>query len=414
MPSAVVVGAGLGGLAVAGALARADWQVTLLERDDRLRADNAALLIAPFGVAALQRIGVGAGLDAVATPVPYRGIRRPDGGWLVEPEAIDAPDQTPLVVHREDLHDALFAGLGEAVTIRTGVGIRIIRQPAGVGAAFESPAVSDGTTTWEADVVIGADGVDSLVRRRLSPEGSVVSAGCTAWRAVIPWYRASELIERLERVPTAASGGESVGVSVGAGHRFRYAVMGARGSAGGSSSRGGLYWTATVPGAVRPESAAAQLGLLRRWFADWHAPISDILAATEPDELIQHAIGELWPIPRTFSFPAGRGGYALLGDAAHAMAHHLGSGGSLAFEDAAALTEALTGVVPGAGLHAALDGYSQARRTSVARIGKQSRRIGAVLTASRAPSRTRDAALGLVPGPLGRATHALRQLKRSS
>jgi 2-polyprenyl-6-methoxyphenol hydroxylase-like FAD-dependent oxidoreductase len=404
MPSAIVVGAGIGGLAVAGALARADWHVTLLERGDRLRADNAALMLAPFGVAALHRLGVGAGLDAIATPVPYQGIRRPDGGWLVRPEDVDAPAQTPLVVHREDLHDALVAGLGDAVSIRTGVGVRTILMPG----TSESPAVSDGANQWEADVVIGADGVDSAVRRRLAPEGSVVSAGCTAWRAVIPWYRASELISLLERSPTAADGGETIG----SGHRFRYAVMGARGSAGGSS-RGGIYWAATVPGAARPESPAAQLGLLRRWFADWHAPISDLLAATEPADLIQHPIGELWPIPRTFSFQAGKGGYVLIGDAAHAMAHHLGQGGCLALEDAAVLTAGLTGVVPGIALRAALDAYSQARRSSVVRIVRQSRRVGAVLTASRAPSRTRDAALGLVPGPIGRATHALRQFRRS-
>ncbi len=89
---------------------------------------------------------LGAGLDAIASPVPYQGIRRPDGGWLVRPEDLDAPDQTPLVVHREDLHDALFAGLGDAVAIRTGVGIRTIRVPTGTGAAHESPAVSDGVT----------------------------------------------------------------------------------------------------------------------------------------------------------------------------------------------------------------------------------------------------------------------------
>ena len=56
MRTAVVVGAGVGGLAAAGALARAGWQVTLLERGDRLRgAGGAALLIWPNGVAALRR-----------------------------------------------------------------------------------------------------------------------------------------------------------------------------------------------------------------------------------------------------------------------------------------------------------------------------------------------------------------------
>ena len=403
MPAAVVVGAGVGGLAVAGALAQRDWNVTLLERGDRLRADHAALLLWPSALAALHRLGLGPGLAEISTPVTARGIRRPDGQWLVRQDDPAAGGEQPVVVHREDLHDALVAGLSGRIEIRTGIAVRVVRT-----ATSQAPAVSDGATTWEADLVVGADGVDSVVRRRLAPEASVVSAGCTAWRAVIPWYRATDLVEKLDRLSTGGTGGETVG----SGHRFRYALLGHRGSAG-TSTRGGVYWTATVPGAARPESPIAQLALLRRWFADWHTPIGDLIAATDPDELIQHPVTELWPVPRAFAFHAGRGGYALLGDAAHAMAHHLSTGAGLALEDAATLADAMRGVTAGPSLINALDGYSQARRPAVARIVRQSRRVGAVLASTRGSARTRDAALGLTPGLVGRASSALRNLRRT-
>src|SRR5256885_2386513 len=90
MRSAVVVGAGVGGLAAAGALARTGWQVTLLERGDRLRGDSAALLLWPNGVRALRALGLGGGLGAIASPAPTRGIRRPGGQWLVEPDPAEA------------------------------------------------------------------------------------------------------------------------------------------------------------------------------------------------------------------------------------------------------------------------------------------------------------------------------------
>ena len=64
MPTAVVVGAGIGGLAVAGALARNDWNVTLIERTDRLSADQAGLLLWPSGVTAMQRLGRGIGVSS--------------------------------------------------------------------------------------------------------------------------------------------------------------------------------------------------------------------------------------------------------------------------------------------------------------------------------------------------------------
>src|SRR5256714_3443501 len=233
MRSAVVVGAGVGGLAIAGALARTGWQVTLLERNDRLRGDSAALMIWPNGIRALHALGLGGGLGAIATPAPTRGIRRPNGQWLVQPDDPPDEDGTSVVVHREDLHDTLVAGLGDRIDIRTGVAVRTVR--AGPG---EVPAVGDGRTMWEADLVVAADGVDSAVRRRLAPGSTAVAAGCAAWRAVIPWYRAPKL-------PTdAATGGETLGH----GHRFRYAVLGERAASPG----GGVYWAATGPRAHRP------------------------------------------------------------------------------------------------------------------------------------------------------------------
>jgi 2-polyprenyl-6-methoxyphenol hydroxylase-like FAD-dependent oxidoreductase len=404
MADAVVVGAGIGGLAVAGALARRDWNVTLLERGERLRGDRAALLIWPNGIAALRRLGLGGGLDGIAHPVSARGIRRPDGSWLVRPDETESAG-APVVVHGEDLHDALIAGLGGRIDIRTGVAVKTLRT-----SPSQPPMVGDGVSTWDADLVVGADGIDSTVRRRLVPEASVVSAGCAAWRAVIPWYQAGDLVARLERLPTGASSGETIGN----GHRFRYATLGHRGSAG-SSSRGGIYWAATVPGAARPESATAQLALLQRWFHNWHAPIEDIIGATAPDNLVQHAVSELWPLPKTFTFKAASGGYALIGDAAHAMAHHLGHGACLALEDAAALAELIGSPLQGMQVGAALDAYDQARRPEVGRIGRQSRRVGAVLAASRtSDARTRDAALGLTPSLVGRASQAIRGLRRPS
>src|SRR5256886_2427892 len=297
------------------------------------------------------------------------------------------------------MRSAVVAGLGDRIDIRTGIAVRTVRALPG-----ELPAVGDGRHTWEADLVVAADGVDSVVRRRLAPESTAVAAGCAAWRAVIPWYRAPKLPEG------AATGGETLGH----GHRFRYALLGERGSAGGSS-RGGIYWAATVPGAYRPEPSAAQLALLRRWFADWHGPIGDILAATEPDDLIQHPVAELRPIPRTFAFPSGPGGFVLLGDAAHAMSHHLGQGACLALEDAATLRSLVHEAIPGRSLVSALEEYTATRRPRVARIVRQSRRVGAVYAANgNLVVRARNAALGLTPRLLGRAGAVARQWRPPS
>ena len=104
---------------------------------------------------------------------------------------------------------------------------------------------------------------------------------------------------------------------------------------------------ATAAGAPRPEPPATQLALLRRWFAGWHAPVGELLDATDPDDLVQQEVRELRPLPRAYGFPVGPGGVVLLGDAAHAMPHHLGQGACLAFEDAATLRVAAAATRPG-------------------------------------------------------------------
>jgi 2-polyprenyl-6-methoxyphenol hydroxylase-like FAD-dependent oxidoreductase len=292
------------------------------------------------------------------------------------------------------------AGLGERLDIRTGIGVRGVRITGG-----DRPVVDDGRNTWEADLVVAADGIDSVLRRRLAPESIAVSAGCTAWRAVIPWYRAPQLPEDL------VVGGETLG----AGYRFVAASLGERGSSGGSS-RGGIYWVATVAGAARPEPPITQLALLRRWFADWHPPIGELLAATEPDDLVQQAVRELRPMPRGFGFASGPGGVVLLGDAAHAMPHHLGQGACLAFEDAATLCSVIRDAVPGDQLRAAVSEYGRLRRPRAVRVARQNKRMGAVLQArGRLALRARDATLGtLSPRLLDRtATAASRWLPPS-
>jgi 2-polyprenyl-6-methoxyphenol hydroxylase-like FAD-dependent oxidoreductase len=381
MRTAVVVGAGLGGLAAAGALARAGWQVTLLERADRVRPGRTALWLGPDGVRALRALGLGEGLAAIATPVPDTGVRRPDGQWLTPPGSQrDGAAEPPVVVHREDLHDALVAGLGDT-RIRTGVAVRGVRATPG-----ERPAVTDGRQSVEADLVVAADGTDSVIRRRVAPESVAVSAGCVAWRAVVPAFRA----------PALPDGVLMAGETVGGGYRFVHAPLGRSGSA-----RGGVFWVATAAGAPRPEPPATQLALLRRWFADWPAPVCDLLAATEPGDLVQEEMRELRPLPRGYGFPAGTGGVVLLGDAAHALPHHLGNGAGLALADAATLRETMAQAAPGPRLLAAVAAYDQICRPRTVRTVRQARRADASAQArGRLARRARDAALGALPARL--------------
>ena len=85
MRTAVVVGAGMAGLAAAGGLARAGWRVTVLERAERVAAPPTALVLWSNGLRALESLNPDGGWSAITTPLPDGGVRRPDGHWLVPP-----------------------------------------------------------------------------------------------------------------------------------------------------------------------------------------------------------------------------------------------------------------------------------------------------------------------------------------
>jgi 2-polyprenyl-6-methoxyphenol hydroxylase-like FAD-dependent oxidoreductase len=383
--TAVVVGAGMAGLAAAGALARDGWQVTLLERGERVAAPPTALVLWPNGRRALDSLDPQGGWSAILSPLPDGGVRRPDGQWLVGPRARPGVGHAPAVVHLVDLYDALVAGLGDRVDIRTGVEITTVRT----GRA-QRPTVGDGRQLFEADLLVAADGIDSPIRRALAPEAVAVGSGFAAWQAVIPGHRVPKL------PPDQATGGETLG----AGYRFVSMPLGER-----AAGKGGVYWVATAAGAPRPEPPATQLALLRRWFAHWHAPVGDLLAATRPEDLIPQEVRELRPLPRAYGFRAGTGGVVLIGDAAHAMPHHLGQGACLAFEDAATLRSLVAEIAPGEGLGTAVEAYDKARRPRTTSVVRQTRRMSAVVQArGRLALRARDAALGsLRPRILGHA-----------
>src|SRR6185437_5681390 len=148
----------MAGLASAGALSRAGWQVILLERGERVAAPPTALVLWSNGRRALEALDPDGGWSAIAAALPDGGVRRPDGQWLVPPRSRNGTGPAPAVVHLEDLYDALVAGLGDRVEIRTGFEVTTVRT-----GRRQRPAVGDGRALVEGDLLVAADGIDSPI-----------------------------------------------------------------------------------------------------------------------------------------------------------------------------------------------------------------------------------------------------------
>jgi 2-polyprenyl-6-methoxyphenol hydroxylase-like FAD-dependent oxidoreductase len=337
METAIVVGAGIGGVTAAVALEQCGWRVTVLEQAPALGEVGAGISLWPSAVAVLEELGV-QGVEKSAVSTGPAGLRRPSGRWLVE--AGDLGVQVPLMIHRAQLHRSISDRLGNASTVRTGVAVTGISQD------DAQVTVVAGEEELRADLVVAADGVRSTTRRALHPaHPGPRYAGYTAYRGIAD-----------------AAHGDGGGETWGRGQRFGYARL----------VDGRVYWYAT---ANRPAAAPCGPGGRHddvvELFGGWHEPIPALLAGTAPEHVLQNDILDL-PLPLV---PFVEGRVVLLGDAAHAMTPNLGRGACSAIEDAGALARHLRATTD---LRTALSRYDEERRPVAARLVRRSRSIGTV------------------------------------
>jgi 2-polyprenyl-6-methoxyphenol hydroxylase-like FAD-dependent oxidoreductase len=352
-----VVGAGIGGLAAATALGRAGWEVTVYERAEELQPLGAGLSIWPNGVRALRELG----LAALAEGGPRGGgaLRRADGAVLTEfaPETIAERYGAPLVgLHRADLHEALFEAAGPE---RVRLGTRAVSV-----AANELRFV--GGSSASADLIVGADGIDSTIRAAVIADGPARDSGIVAFRGIAASDR---------EVPAGEWWGED---SI----------------AGLLPLRDGrVYWYVAFRGGPDPAE-------LERHVAEYGAAVGEVVAATPTGAVLAHRLHDRKPVSGW-----SKGATTLLGDAAHPMLPFLGQGACAALEDAVALAGAFE---RNPEVDDALPAYELARYQRTATLIENSARAAKIVLAGPGlRGRLRNALVARTP-----ATVRLRQLDR--
>ncbi|MFO1456770.1 MAG: FAD-dependent monooxygenase [Steroidobacteraceae bacterium] len=338
---AIVVGAGIGGLAAALALQKAGADVRVFEQAPSLGEVGAGLSISPNGALALRALGV---LDAFrerAYAPEYQFVRHYQSARVLATvtrgdRLAETYGERYYVIHRADLHqvlaDAVRANDPDAIVAgQRAVALQHVDD--GVEVEFA------GGLRRRADLLIGADGVRSQVRSLLFGPEQVRFTGFVAWRGLVP----------MDRVPIEAMDPPSQ-VWIGPGHMInRYPV------------RGGqlLNFVAFAERSGWEDegwSIPATVGELAAEFVDWHPWVTQVIAAVPEKDLFKWALCARSPLTRWVT-----GAAALLGDAAHPILPYLGQGAVLALEDAAVLGRACL---------AAADVPEALARYEAARVGR--------------------------------------------
>jgi len=319
-----VIGAGLGGLAAACALRQRGIEAVLYERASQLGEVGAGIQLGPNAVKVLRALGILDTLLPLASePTSFASLAWDDARLRFR-EPMKGPYAAQygapyLMAHRADLHRQFCAQLPDSAVH---LGMRCTGVANRNGTAV---ATFDGGAEIEADVIIGADGINSTVRERLFGPQPVRFTQQMAWRCIVP----------IERVPTRVGPGNAVEVGrdeyVGwigpEGHVICYPIRG-----------GALYniFAGHVTDQWVDESwaVASSVDELLAGYRGWNDALLGMLSHVT--DCYKWGIRDRDPLPRWTD-----GLITLLGDAAHPMMPTLAQGAAQSIEDGYALARHL-------------------------------------------------------------------------
>jgi salicylate hydroxylase len=345
-PKVLIAGGGIGGLTAAACLLIAGFEVDIFEQAERLGEIGAGIQLSANAMRVLDHIGIGPAILASSVQPQAYVFRLHDTGEEVGRFAL-AEEHSRLngapycQLHRADLHATLAARV-----LALGGTVHLGARVTGFTESEESIAVhlADGSSAG-GDLLVGADGVKSAVRRQLIGPDNAAYTGDAAWRLTVP-------TERLPKdfMPPVMS------VWMGPGrHVVCYYLR-----AGQVLNFVGLVETDEV--AEESWTARFPWEKLKRDFEGWHPFVQTVIDTADKDECFRWSLFYRLPIDTW----CGRR-VTLLGDAVHATLPYLAQGAAMSIEDGAVLSRALQS---SGSVESALQLYQRNRIERTSRIVK--------------------------------------------
>ena len=307
-----IIGAGIGGLTTALAFEKKGIDYQVFEKATELNEVGAGIWLAPNALQVLESLGILEEIQYNGNAIDRITIGKPN----LEPLSDSRQDKiektfgyTTVAIHRARLQKVLFGKIpSEKIHLNKGF------QSYQDLESGKTKVVFDDKSSIETDFLIGADGINSKVRKQLFPGSSTRYSGQTCWRGVADVVLDSEYDHRGYELW---------------GDQIRFGIS--------RVAEGKVYWFAVALAAQnsKEDSRLVKENLIEK-FSDFHPLISQLIKATSLDKIIKSDINDLRPMNKWY-----KNSICLIGDAGHATTPNMGQGGAQAIEDAYYLSNAI-------------------------------------------------------------------------
>ena len=376
-----IVGAGIGGLSLALALRERGVRAEVFEQAAELTEIGAAIALSANATREYARLDLLDELAAAATIPTELVYRHWQDGRRVAAHPVREGDAyvrrfgAPYFgIHRADLQRTLSAALGRE---HLHLGCRLtdlVPERDSVVLEFAGGRVE------RADVVVGADGVRSVVRRWVTGADDAVYSGTSAFRGIVP-------TAALPSLPDPHAIQFWMGPDA---HLLHYAI-------GGAGESVNFFAVVEGPPVWPHDGSVAEVreDVPVASFRGWHPAVTEMIrAAASP---VRWGLFTVRPLLRW-----SRGRVVVLGDAAHGMLPHQGQGANTSIEDAFALAALVADARPGDDLEPVFSRFQALRRARTRAIQRSSRETSSLLHLPDGPAaRLRDAKVARFPEDFG-------------
>jgi salicylate hydroxylase len=317
----IIAGAGIGGLTAAASLLQAGHDITIFEQAPELSEVGAGLQLSANATHVLRHLGLGPALAEVGVRPGAYVFRLHDTGEEIQRFGLSDEHEklhgAPYYqVHRADIHSLLAAKVHELKRDAIRLNCRVTGfDESGDGVAMR---LADGTTV-EGDLLIGADGLKSVIAQQIVGNVPATYTGDAAWRITVPIERLPHNFMEQVMMVWMGPGRHVVAYYLRAGAMLNFVGLVETDEVSEES------WTAKFPW----EKFKAD-------FVGWHADVQTIIDAADRERCYRWSL-HCRPAIRNWSTRRA----TLLGDAVHPTLPYLAQGACMAIEDGAVLTRAL-------------------------------------------------------------------------